>query len=93
MFNNFSPVCVVFYEKAFIFNTYFLEGSLLMSTMIIEVYDALMAAGSPDDKSRAAATAMSTDILEMKRDVNLLKWMVGLNIAVSMIPALKAILG
>ncbi len=54
---------------------------------------AMMAAGSPDDKSRAAATAMSTDILEMKRDVNLLKWMVGLNIAVSMIPALKAILG
>lgn len=63
-----------------------------MSTMITEVYDALKAAGAPDDKARAAATAMSSDILEMKRDVHLLKWMVGLNIAVSMIPALKAIL-
>jgi hypothetical protein len=36
---------------------------------------------------------MSTDVVEMRRDIHLLKWMVGLNIAVSMIPALKAILG
>lgn len=54
-----------------------------MSTMITEVYDAFNSAG----------TAVSTDILEMKRDVSLLKWMVGVNIAVSMIPALKAMFG
>lgn len=63
-----------------------------MSTMITEVYDALIAAGAPDDKARSAASAMSNDILEMKRDVHLLKWMVGLNIAVSLIPTLKTIL-
>lgn len=64
-----------------------------MSTMITEVYDALLAAGAPEDKARDAAKAMSTDIVEMRGDIKLLKWMVGLNIAVSMIPALKAILG
>lgn len=64
-----------------------------MSTMITEVYDAFKSAGTPEDKARAAATAVSTDILEMKRDVSLLKWMVGVNIAVSMIPALKAMFG
>lgn len=64
-----------------------------MSTMITEIYDALRAAGAPANKVRAAASAMSTDVVEMRRDIHLLKWMVGLNIAVSMIPALKAILG
>lgn len=64
-----------------------------MSTMITEVYDAFKSAGTPEDKARAAATAVSTDILEMKRDVSLLKWMVGVNIAVSMYPALKAMFG
>lgn len=64
-----------------------------MSTMITEVYDALLAAGAPEDKARDAAKAMSTDIVEMRGDIKLLKWMVAMNIAVSMIPALKAILG
>ena len=30
-----------------------------MSEMIVEVYDALVAAGAPDDKARAAATAVA----------------------------------
>jgi len=33
-----------------------------MSTMIAEIYDALMAAGAPEDKARAAAKAMSTEL-------------------------------
>jgi phage-related minor tail protein len=53
-----------------------------MTTMIAELYDALIAAGSPDDKARKAAEAMAgfeaydqrlgrieADIGELKRDV------------------------
>jgi hypothetical protein len=53
-----------------------------MTTMIAELYDALLAAGSPEDKARAAAEAMAgyeaydqrfgrieSDIGELKRDV------------------------
>lgn len=54
-----------------------------MSTMITEVYDALKAAGAPDDKARDAAKALSTDITEMKHDISLLKWMVGFVIAMN----------
>ena len=57
-----------------------------MTTMIAELYDALIAAGSPEDKARSAAEAMAgyeayegrlvrieSDIGEMKRDVAELK--------------------
>ena len=57
-----------------------------MTTMIAELYDALVAAGSPEDKARKAAEAMAgfdvyeqrfvrveTDIAEVKRDVAGLK--------------------
>jgi hypothetical protein len=57
-----------------------------MTTMIAELYDALIAAGSPEDKARKAAEAMAgldayeprfarveTDIAEVKRDVAGLK--------------------
>ena len=57
-----------------------------MTTMIAEIYDALIAAGSPEDKARKAAEAMAgfdayehrfvrveTDIAELKRDVAGLK--------------------
>ena len=53
-----------------------------MTTMIAELYDALLAAGSPEDKARKAAEAMAgfdayeqrlvrieTDLSELKRDV------------------------
>jgi hypothetical protein len=53
-----------------------------MSTMISEVYDALKAAGVPDDKARAAAQAVAQyerDIAELKAGQMLLKWMVGFN--------------
>ncbi|HEX2151415.1 MAG TPA: hypothetical protein VHG31_05380, partial [Stellaceae bacterium] len=57
-----------------------------MTTMIAELYDALLAAGSPEDKARKAAEAMAgyeayegrfvrieADIAELKRDVAELK--------------------
>jgi hypothetical protein len=57
-----------------------------MTTMIAELYDALLAAGSPEDKARKAAEAMAgfdiyeqrfvrveADIAELKRDVAQLK--------------------
>lgn len=57
-----------------------------MTTLIAELYDALLAAGSPEDKARAAAEAMAgfdaydqrfvrveTDIAELKRDVATLR--------------------
>jgi hypothetical protein len=61
-----------------------------MTTMIAELYDALIAAGSPEDKARKAAEAIAgyeayegrfvrieADIGELKRDVAELKQGVG----------------
>jgi len=62
-----------------------------MTTMIAEVYDALLAAGSPEDKARKAAeaiasyenrfTAMDQRFAKIERDLKLLTWMVGFNLA------------
>jgi hypothetical protein len=62
-----------------------------MITMIAEVYDALLAAGSPEDKARKAAeaiaahenrfTAMDQRFAKIEGDLKLLTWMVGFNLA------------
>jgi hypothetical protein len=62
-----------------------------MTTMIAEVYDALLAAGSPEDKARKAAeaiaayenrfTAMDQRFAKIEGDLKLLTWMVGFNLA------------
>ena len=62
-----------------------------MTTMIAEVYDALLAAGSPEDKARKAAeaiagyenrfSAMDQQFANIKGDLKLLTWMVGFNLA------------
>jgi len=59
--------------------------------MIAEVYDALLAAGSPEDKARKAAeaiasyenrfTAMDQRFAKIEGDLKLLTWMVGFNLA------------
>jgi hypothetical protein len=64
-----------------------------MSTMISEVYDALLAAGTPEDKARKAAEAIAgyenrftrieTELGGLRGEVNLLKWMVGFNLAMT----------
>jgi len=63
-----------------------------MATMNAEVYDALIAAGSPEDKARDAAAAVATNdsaTAELRSDVKLLKWMVGVNIAATVGVLLK----
>jgi hypothetical protein len=66
-----------------------------MSTMISEVYDALLAAGAPEDKARKAAEVLAnydtrfnkieSDIAafraEVRGDINLMRWMLGFNLA------------
>lgn len=51
-----------------------------MSTMISEVYDALISAGAPEDKARKAAEAIASyesRFNQVDRDLHLLKWMSG----------------
>ena len=67
-----------------------------MSTMISEVYDAFLAAGAPEDKARKAAEAiaayetpfakiendLSSFRTEVRGEFNLVKWMIGFNLAI-----------
>jgi hypothetical protein len=55
-----------------------------MSTMIAELYDALKAAGAPDDQARKAAEVVAgyeNRFAKIENDLNLLKWMIGFNMA------------
>ena len=62
-----------------------------MTTMIAEVYDALIAAGSPEDKARKAAEAIAgyenrfaaieQRLTRIEGEIKLLSWMVGFNLA------------
>ena len=66
-----------------------------MTTMIAEVYDALLAAGSPEDKARKAAeaiaayenrfTAMDQRFTKLEGDLKLLTWMVGFDLAATVV--------
>ncbi|MBF0609628.1 MAG: integrase [Magnetococcales bacterium] len=74
-----------------------------MTTMISEVYDAFLSAGVDEEKSRKAAIALSEsqlatkgDIIKLEKElltlngkITLLQWMVGLVIAVQVIPLIK----
>ena len=58
--------------------------SYAMSMMVTELYDALIAAGAPEEKARAAAQAMSeeslatkADIARLERELSVVKWMTG----------------
>lgn len=58
----------------------------LMSTMISELYDALRAAGAPEDQARKAAEVVAgydNRFARIETDLTLLKWMVGFNLAMS----------
>ena len=62
-----------------------------MAAMISEVYDAFIAAGTPEDKARKAAEALANcdqrfdrverEMLRTQGELVLLKWMVGFVIA------------
>ena len=54
--------------------------------IIEEIYDAFIEAGASEDKARAAARAMTnheTRISKIESDINLLKWMSGFNLAMT----------
>ena len=56
-----------------------------MTTMISEVYNALKAAGAPEDKATAAATALANyenRFNKIEADLVLLKWITTANLAV-----------
>jgi hypothetical protein len=58
-----------------------------MATMQSELYDALPAAGAPEEKARKAAEAVAAQELRFAKfdgDLTLLKWMVGFNLAFTM---------
>ena len=64
-----------------------------MSTMICEVYDAFVSAGTPEEKARKAAEALANygtpfnriegEILKVQAELGLVKWMVGFAIALN----------
>jgi hypothetical protein len=66
---------------------------MTMATMISEVYDALLAAGAPEDKARKAAEAIAgyenrfsridNDLTALRGEMALVKWMLGSNLAMT----------
>ena len=71
-----------------------------MSMMVAELYDALIAAGAPEEKARAAAQAMSeeslatkADIARLERELLVVKWMTSAIVAGVVSLLLKAFAG
>jgi len=74
--------------------------------MIVEVYNAFKKAGIPEEDAQKAAEALSQsttatksdiekiekEIIEIKGEIKLVKWMIGLVIAINAIPLIKDIL-
>ncbi|MCP4409418.1 MAG: integrase [Gammaproteobacteria bacterium] len=63
-----------------------------MTTMISEVYDAFRKAGVPEEAARKAAEALSaenlatkTDIQRIDKEMLVLMWMIGFNLAFTMV--------
>jgi len=67
-----------------------------MPIMLEKLYDALRAANVPDDKARAAAVEVAEfkdAIAAMRTDLAVLKGMVGINLALTLIVLGKLFLG
>ena len=65
-----------------------------MSTMNAEIYSALIDAGASEEKAKEAAKSVAdyqNDINEVKADLKLIKWGIGLIIAAEVLPILKSI--
>ena len=61
-----------------------MDGETSMSTIIVELYDALKEAGASDEKARAAAQALAnydSRFSKIEADLLVLKWMVGFILA------------
>jgi hypothetical protein len=64
-----------------------------MAVMLSRTYDALISAGAPEEKARAAAeelAAYETRFAKIETDLAVLKWMVGVNLAASLSLVIKA---
>jgi hypothetical protein len=63
------------------------EGfGIARGVIIEEIYDPLIEAGTSEEKARAAARAMTNDetrISKIESAINLLKWMAGFNLAMT----------
>lgn len=69
-----------------------------MTTMISEVYRAFRTAGVPEEEARKAAEALSAeslatknDIADVKRELAVVKWMLGVVIAAQVFPLLRSV--
>lgn len=69
-----------------------------MTTIISEVYSAFRTAGVPEEEARKAAEALSAenlatknDIADVKRELTVVKWMLGIVIAAQVLPILRSI--
>jgi hypothetical protein len=61
--------------------------------MLSKTYDALVAAGAPEEKARAAAEELAgyeSRFAKIETDLAVLKWMVGVNLAASLSLVIKA---
>ena len=66
-----------------------------MTFMVSEVYDALIAAGSPEDKARKAAEALTKNedrLAKIEAELLLIKWMMGFVLAFQVAIAAKLFL-
>ena len=64
-----------------------------MTVMLSRTYEALVAAGAPEEKARAAAeelAAYESRFAKIETDLAVLKWMVGVNLAASSSLVIKA---
>jgi hypothetical protein len=64
-----------------------------MAVMLSRTYDALVSAGAPEEKARAAAeelAAYETRFAKIETDLAVLKWMVAVNLAASLSLVIKA---
>ena len=66
--------------------------------MISEVYNAFRIAGVPEEEARKAAEALSAeclatknDIVDVKRELTVVKWLLGVVIAAQVLPLLRSV--
>ena len=69
-----------------------------MTPMISEVYSAFRTAGVPEEEARKAAEALSAerlatknDIVDVKRELTVVKWLLGVVIAAQVLPLLRSV--
>ncbi|HVH76354.1 MAG TPA: hypothetical protein VM755_15675 [Stellaceae bacterium] len=70
-----------------------------MAVMLAKTYEALVAAGAPEEKAVAAAEELAayenrfakidTDLAILKTDMTAIKWMLGINLAASVSIVIK----